>query len=71
MELLLLRLLAAMTADDEAAVETVAEADHDEMAAAVDSVAAIEADHDAMAAETEIEARVETQHLLGHLEMAV
>ena len=55
-----------MTADDEAAVETVAEADHDEMAAAVDSVAAIEADHDEMAAETEIEDHDGTQLLLGH-----
>ena len=43
-----------MTADDEAAVVTEAEADLDEMAAAVDSAAAIEiVDHDEMVAATE------------------
>ena len=68
-ELLLHPPLAAMAADDEVAVETVAEADHDEMA--VDSVAAIEVGHDEMAVETEIEDHDETQLLLGHLETAV
>ena len=52
--------------DDEAAVEIAAEAAPDEMAVAVDSVAAIEVDHDEMAAETEIEAHDGTQLLPAH-----